>query len=150
MAVLAVAAALLGVAGEGSPSPKVAPELPRRLVDTTLVAPSGRTIAVAAGGNFQGALNAAQPGDVITLQAGATFTGPFALPAKPGAGWIIVRTSAPDTALPPPDTRIDPSHASVMPKIVVRGPMWTFAIRAAPGALSPGSAAPWPDRTGCS
>ena len=86
MAVLAVAAALLGVAGEGSPSPKVAPELPRRLVDTTLVAPSGRTIAVAAGGNFQGALNAAQPGDVITLQAGATFTGPFALPAKPGAG----------------------------------------------------------------
>ena len=31
--------------------------------------------AVRAGGDFQATLNAAKPGDVITLQAGATFTG---------------------------------------------------------------------------
>ena len=41
------------------------PEPPRVFLDTTLVAPSGRTIAVPAGGDFQGALNAALPGDVI-------------------------------------------------------------------------------------
>src|SRR5438876_10664025 len=62
------------------------PELPRVFLDTTLVAPSGQIIAVPAGGDFQAALNAAQPGDVITLQAGATFTGPFTLPNKTGTG----------------------------------------------------------------
>src|SRR5215510_3890325 len=59
-----------------------APELPRVFLDTTLVPPTGATITVASGGDFQAALNAAQPGDVITLQAGATFTGPFTLPDK--------------------------------------------------------------------
>ena len=73
------------------------PELPRVFLDTALVAPTGQTIAVPAGGNLQAALDAAQPGDVITLQAGATFQGPFTLPNKAGAGWITVRTSAPET-----------------------------------------------------
>jgi hypothetical protein len=94
-------------------------ELPRAFLDTALVPPSGRTIAVPAGGNFQAALNAAQPGDVITLQAGATFHGPFTLPNKAGVGWITVRTSAPDSSLPPPGTRVSPSYAAVMPKLVV-------------------------------
>ena len=80
------------------------PEPPRLYVETTYTAPSGRTLAVGAGGNFQAALNAAQPGDVITLEAGATFVGPFVLPDKPGSGWIIIRTSAPDSSLPPPGT----------------------------------------------
>ena len=74
-----------------------------------------------AGGDFQAALNAAQPGDVITLQAGASYPGPFTLPNKPGQDWITVRTSAPDSSLPPPGTRIDPSYASVLPKIVGTG-----------------------------
>ncbi len=94
------------------------PELPRVLLDTTLMPPTGRTIAVAAGGNFQEALNQAQPGDVITLQAGASFTGNFTLPAKTGSGWIIIRSSAPDSSLPPPGSRITPSHASALPKIL--------------------------------
>jgi len=95
------------------------PELPRTYLDTAQVPPTGRTIAVNAGGDVQAALNSAQPGEVITLQAGATFTGPFTLPNKSGAGWITVRTSFPDSSLPPPNTRIDPSFASAMPKIVV-------------------------------
>jgi hypothetical protein len=95
------------------------PELPRTYLDTAQVPPTGRTIAVNAGGDVQAALNSAQPGDVITLQAGATFTGPFTLPNKSGAGWIIVCASSPDSSLPPPNTRIDPSFASAMPKIVV-------------------------------
>ena len=45
----------------------VAPEPPRVFLDTTLVAPTGTTITVSAGGDLQAALNAAQPGDVITL-----------------------------------------------------------------------------------
>ena len=35
----------------------------------------GATLTVNAGGNLQAALNAAQPGDVILLEAGATFSG---------------------------------------------------------------------------
>src|SRR5712691_10270172 len=109
------------------------PELPRVFLDTTLVAPSGQTLAVPTGGDLQAALNAAQPGDVITLQAGVTFTGPFTLPNKAGTGWITVRTSAPDTSLPAPGTRVTPSYAAVMPKIVV-GANVGPAIGAAAGA----------------
>ncbi|PYM68877.1 MAG: hypothetical protein DME03_23425, partial [Candidatus Rokuibacteriota bacterium] len=109
------------------------PELPRVFLDTALVAPTGQTIAVPAGGNLQAALDAAQPGDVITLQAGATFQGPFTLPNKAGAGWITVRTSAPDSSLPAPGTRATPAHAAVMPKVVVAGNAGG-AIRTAAGA----------------
>jgi hypothetical protein len=93
------------------------PEFPREYVDTTYVPPSGSTLAVLAGGDFQAALNAAQPGDVITLEAGATFTGPFMLPNKAGIGWIIVRTSEPDSRLPFLETRVTPDYAYVMPKL---------------------------------
>src|SRR5262245_15019317 len=94
------------------------PELPRVFIDTTYTPPTGRTIAVPAGGDFQSAINQAQPGDVITLQAGATYTGNFTLPAKTGNNWIVIRTSAPDSSLPAPGVRITPAQASVMPKIV--------------------------------
>jgi hypothetical protein len=93
------------------------PELPRLYVDTSPVAPSGRTIPVPADGDFQAALNAARPGDVIVLEAGATFTGPFSLPSKPGSGWITVRPNTSDRSLPA-GTRANPSHAIDMPKLV--------------------------------
>jgi hypothetical protein len=82
------------------------------------------TIQVGAGGDFQAALNAAQPGDIIELAAGATFVGPFTLPHKVGSGtdldWITIRTSAPDSSLPP-GQRVSPANASVMPKILSPG-----------------------------
>jgi len=109
------------------------PERPRASVETRDVHPTGRTIAVAAGGNVQTALNTAQPGDVITLEAGATFRGPFTLPEKTGTGWIIVRTAAPDSGLPPTGTRVTPAHATVMPKLVA-GNGASAVIQAAPGA----------------
>src|SRR5262249_39971395 len=56
--------------------------------------------------------------DVITLQAGATFAGNFTLPNKSGSGWIIIRSSAADSSLPPPGTRITPSYSSALPKII--------------------------------
>src|SRR5579864_2945789 len=54
-------------------------------VDTTYVPPTGKTITVNAGGNLQTAINSALPGDVVVVQAGATFTGNFTLPAKTGS-----------------------------------------------------------------
>ncbi len=92
-------------------------ELPLVYVQSALAdtpAP-GTTIAVAEGGDFQSALNSAQCGDTITLQAGAAFSGNFVVPAKncDAAHWIIIRTSAADSSLPPEGTRITPCFAGV-------------------------------------
>src|SRR5438309_2201970 len=106
------------------PAPPVAqalgvlPSLPNVYLDTTYSPPSGATIAIPAGGDFQGALNSAHLGDIITLQAGATYTGPFTLPNKSGSGWIYIRSSA-LASLPAPGTRVSPAQANLMPKIVV-------------------------------
>src|SRR3569832_2347608 len=72
------------------------PELPRVFLDTTYVPPTGATINVPAGDNLQAALDTAQPGDQIVLQAGATYTTPsdgFVLPNKSGANWIVIRAA---------------------------------------------------------
>ena len=107
----------LCLAAQGAPTP---PARPRVLVETSLASTpvTGRTIQVAAGGDFQAALNGANPGDQIVLQAGATYTGNFVLPAKGGSGqWITIRTS--DVAgLPKEGVRVGPQHAQAMPKIV--------------------------------
>jgi hypothetical protein len=94
-----------------------APALPQTYVNTDLAAPTGKTITVSAGGDFQAALNTAQLGDVIVLQAGAAYSGPFTLPNKSGSGWIIVRSSA-DSSLPAPGTRVAPTDAPNMAKIL--------------------------------
>lgn len=75
----------------------------------------GSTISVNAGGDLQTALNDANCGDTITLQAGAVFAGRFDLPAKScdDQHWIIIRTSSPDSALPAEGTRINPCYAGV-------------------------------------
>ena len=109
-----------------------APELPRVYLNTNYTPGAGRVIPVTAGGDFQAALNQAQPGDVITLQAGATFTGNFTLPNKSGSEWIVIRSSIADANLPPAGTRVTPSYSAVMPKIV--SPNSEPAIRTAPGA----------------
>ncbi|MGQ0643799.1 MAG: hypothetical protein ACT4P6_23870 [Gemmatimonadaceae bacterium] len=95
-------------------------ELPRVTVDTRYPTTTGRSIAVNAGGNLQDAINLASRGDEIVLQAGATFTGGFLLPEKPGTasdGWIVIRTSH-LSSLPPEGTRATPQHAVAMPKLV--------------------------------
>jgi hypothetical protein len=119
---------LLGVAPTFSAQ---SPERPRILLDTTYTSPTGRQLSVPAGGDLQGALNSAQPGDAIVLQAGATYTGNFTLPAKSGSGWIHIQTSA-LSSLPAPGTRVGPAQASLMPKIV--SPNTTAAISTAAGA----------------
>jgi len=75
----------------------------------------GSVINVNAGGNLQTALNSAQCGDVIELQAGATFAGQFTVPAKScdSNHWIIIRTSSPDSLLPAEGQRATPCYAGV-------------------------------------
>jgi hypothetical protein len=70
------------------------------------------SLVVNAGGNLQAALDAAQPGDVIVLQAGARFVGQFRLPPKPDGPVITIRSSA-----TLPDRRITPADSALLPKI---------------------------------
>ena len=92
------------------------PALPE-LFDTTYSLPTrGTTRYVNAGGNFQAALDAAVPGDVIVLEAGATFTGNFSLPKKQGDGWIYIISSKLNQL--PANGRVGLEHANLMPKLV--------------------------------
>src|SRR2546422_379265 len=95
----------------------VFPELPRVYLDTTYALPTGPTITVPPGGDFQAALNSAQPGSVIVLTAGATYAGNFTLPNKTGTGWIYIQSSA-LSSLPAPGTRVSPAQASLMPRLL--------------------------------
>ncbi len=92
------------------------------------------TIRVVPGGNLQAALEKARGGDTIELQAGAVYKGAFNLPTKSGAEFITIRTSAPDTQLPPAGTRLDPKkYSAVLPTIVsnVKGQPAILAINGA-------------------
>jgi hypothetical protein len=92
-------------------------QLPRVTVPSAMAdtpAP-GAVINVAAGGDLQGALNSATCGNIIQLQAGAIFAGPFTVPAKNCDinHWIWIRTSSPDTDLPAEGQRATPCYAGV-------------------------------------
>jgi hypothetical protein len=91
-------------------------ELPRILMGTAMHdTPSpGKVIRVQAGEDASEAVEKASCGDTVQLQAGATF-GRLVLPAKKcdDSHWIIVRSSAPDSKLPPEGTRLEPCYAGV-------------------------------------
>jgi hypothetical protein len=77
----------------------------------------GGVITLNAGGDLQAALDNAQSGDTIVLQAGATFVGNFVLPAKSGSTFITITSSGDRSRLPGDDTRIDPSYSPLLAKI---------------------------------
>lgn len=92
-------------------------ELPRIYVKSSLAdtpAP-GRVRLVKSGDNLQQALNNAQCGETLKLEAGATFRGLLVFPHKEcdDSHWILLRTAAPDDALPPEGERITPCFAGV-------------------------------------
>lgn len=111
----------------------VALPLTPALLNFSQPAVTGKQWVVNAGDNLQNALNSAQRGDEIVIQAGATFTGNFVLPVKTGtsaSGWITVRSSQLSSL--PAGVRVGPANASSMPRILT--PNADGAIKTAPGA----------------
>lgn len=99
------------------------PSLPQVLIDTTLPDLARyAAVKVRAGADLQAALDKAScdpNGTVLRLASGATFKGHFTLPARtcaPGQ-WIIIRTDIPDSNLPAPGVRINPSFPPQLAKI---------------------------------
>jgi hypothetical protein len=103
-----------------SVSAAVYPTLPQIYINTKYAPPiGGQLFVVNTSAAFQSALNNAKLGDIIELQAGITFTGPFTLPNKTtGTGWIYIRSTA-HAALPQPCNRVSIADAINMPKLVV-------------------------------
>ena len=100
--------------------------------DTSVHGLGSATVTVSSGGDLQGAINSAQPGDTILLPPGTTFVGNFVLPAKSGSGVITIRSAASDSALPGTGVQIDPSYAAQLPKL--QSPNSGPALSTAPGA----------------
>src|SRR5687768_9234256 len=71
-------------------------------------------VYVPAGGNLQAAINAANPGDTIVLQPGATFVGNFKLPSHGGSTYVTIRSATGDDLLPRAGERVSPAHAPVL------------------------------------
>jgi len=100
---------------------QVLPELPQEYLNVCYPATSSIITVCNSGcdypnGQLQQAINAAQPGTTILLQAGHIYTGSFTLPAKNGNAWIVIRSNAPDAQLPADDQRITPAFAPQLPR----------------------------------
>lgn len=109
--------------------PLLSVELPDvSLADTQ----SARILRLTAGDDLQQAIDQAESGDVIVLEPGATYWGPFVLKQHPGPEWITIM-SADDGAstLPPKGVRVSPGDASAMAVLMSTT---EAVIRAAPGA----------------
>ena len=81
------------------------------------------TTTVTAGADLQAALNAAHPGDVLVLQAGARYVGPFTLPPNPIGPPITIRSSAilPERRIGPQDIALLPTLASPVAWAILDG-----------------------------
>ncbi len=92
-------------------------ELPRSVFVTSIATTPtpGHTIKVTAGGDLQAAIDTAKCGDVVEIEAGATFTGAFNLPSKPcdDGHWVQIRTNSPDDKIAFEGTRVSPCAAGV-------------------------------------
>ena len=106
-------------------------QLPLASVNTTPPPVTGNIIQVHSGGNLQAAINAAQPGDEIVLDAGAVFTGPITLPNKTGSGWITITSSGAGALTP--GVQVNPGEVSNMATILAPGSN-VPALQTAPGA----------------
>ncbi len=71
------------------------------------------TILVHAGADLQAAINAAAGGDILELDASATFTGNYTLPIHSGAA-IVIRSAG---SLPGVGVRVTPATAAAFAKI---------------------------------
>ena len=96
---------------------------PRRVGDSSI-------IQVKAGGDLQAAIDSANYGDVIVLEAGGTYRGPITLPYKEStsdSNQFITITTSNLNGIPAENQRVDPQvHAAAMPKIL--GPNSSVAL----------------------
>ncbi|HVP56427.1 MAG TPA: hypothetical protein VMU45_15655, partial [Candidatus Eisenbacteria bacterium] len=94
------------------------PQLPQTYVDTTFAPPTGARLNAHTEAEFKKALETANPGDIIVLDAGVTYQGNFTLPVKtnPNNKWIYIVSSG-LAKLPAPGTRVGAADAANMPKI---------------------------------
>ena len=74
-----------------------------------------RIINVGPKDSLQAAINAANYGDTIVVQAGATLTGNFTLPKKNGTGEIVIQSSRMSEL--PEGTRVNPSQSALFAKV---------------------------------
>jgi len=92
-------------------------------------APGGTIISVSPGGDLQAAINSAQPGDVIELANGATFSGTFTLPNKntSSTNWIVIRPASMDS-VPAEGIRMTPLQAAAanLPKVLANSSQGAF------------------------
>lgn len=86
------------------------------LVAAAVHSAGAATLTVPAGGDLQGTLNAAHPGDTVQIAAGAQFVGHFYLPPNSGPETIIIQSSAIDSL--PSGTRVSPSQTGQMAKLI--------------------------------
>ena len=100
------------------------------LVWLAAFAPAASTLRVPSGGDLQAAIDRASPGDTIELEQGATYTGHFVLPEKPGASFITIRTGG--EGLPGEGDRVTPAVAARLAKL--RSPDKQPVLRTAPRA----------------
>ena len=126
-----VVVALTGfqLAAIGQTSSKPVAQLPLVYLDTTYNLPTGGTTwAAHTSQQLSNAILNSKPGDVIVLDAGATYVGNFQLSYKsnPNNQWIYIISSA--LANLPAGTRVGPSSASSMAKIVTPNVAATFQI----------------------
>ena len=113
-------------------------ELPRVYLNTAALpapAPGRLVIKVGLGGHLQAALDKAQPGDVIELVQGASFTGNFILPNKgtTSVHWIVIRP-ANYASLPAEGERMTPTIAATLALPHILSPNSNHAIKTAAGA----------------
>ena len=108
----------VGCRSNSVPSALGSIELPREFLHFPYTPPTRGTIwTVRSGDNFQTVLNSVKPGDIIEMEAGATFSGNFTVRNQAETGWIYIRTTDYDN-LPPEGTRVGPSNSASMPKII--------------------------------
>src|SRR5438128_2538640 len=142
--IIALVIALLGAPQAAAQSVPIYPTPPQTF-DTTYEQPTGGNTWCVQLQNppcppslqvdLQTALNSAQPGDVIILQAGTTYTGNFTAPIKtnPNNKWIYVQSSN-YSSLPAPGQRVqrnDPTLAIIRDDSRTG---WNPAITVEPGA----------------
>ena len=105
--------------------------LPQIYIDTTYSAPTGSTCHATSSAELTACLANAELNTTITLDADATFNGPFALPnISSGSGWLYIISD--ELSSMPEGTRIGTSDATYMPMVYTESTGVSFITE--PGA----------------